>query len=137
MTLCDTGPLFALVDSTQTQHIPVIKTLAKISTPLVTTWACFAEAMYLSLDRGGWRMQEQLCKLLLDNILTFYEIKNTEYHRLFVLLEKYRDRPMDLADATLVIAAEGLKENNILTLDSDFFFYLINDSDAFNVISLS
>ncbi len=43
---------------------------------------------------------------------------------------------MDLADATLVITAERLNINKILTFDSDFFFYLINDVDTFEVINL-
>jgi predicted nucleic acid-binding protein len=51
-------------------------------------------------------------------------------------MEKYQDRPMDFADATLVVTSEKLKIKNILTFDSDFFFYLVNDKDAFNVINL-
>ncbi len=51
-------------------------------------------------------------------------------------MEKYKDRPMDLADATLVVTAENLKIKRILTFDSDFFFYRINDSEAFEVIDL-
>ena len=51
-------------------------------------------------------------------------------------MEKYKDRPMDLADATLVVTAENLKIKLILTFDSDFVFYRINDSQAFEVIDL-
>ncbi|WP_353929058.1 nucleic acid-binding protein [Okeanomitos corallinicola TIOX110] len=136
MILCDAGPLFALVDQTQPQHESIRKAVTKLSTPLITTWPCFTEAMYLALHRGGWVMQNQLGKLIINNMLTFYEIKITDYERLFELMKKYQDRPMDLADGTLVIAAECLGINRILTLDSDFFFYLINDSQPFNVINL-
>jgi hypothetical protein len=136
MTLCDAGPLFALVDKKQPKHAPVRKAIPKLSKPLITTWPCFTEAMYLALNRGGWAMQDQLGKLLFDGLLTFYEIQPRDYPRLFQLIEKYQDRPMDLADATLVVAAERLGLKQILTLDSDFFFYLINDSDPFEVIHL-
>jgi predicted nucleic acid-binding protein len=44
---------------------------------------------------------------------------------------------MDLADSTLVLAAERLGLQHILTLDSDFFFYLINNSVSFHVIPLA
>lgn len=135
MTLCDAGPLFALVDKTQPKHASVRKAFTK-SIPFVTTWSCFTEAMYLALHRGGWVMQNQVGKLVLDSLLTFYEIQPTDYSRLFELMEKYRDRPMDLGDATLVVAAEQQGHKQILTLDSDFFFYLINDSEAFDVIYL-
>jgi predicted nucleic acid-binding protein len=43
---------------------------------------------------------------------------------------------MDLADATLVVAAERLELKQILTMDSDFLFYLINDNESFEVIHL-
>ncbi len=136
MTLCDAGPLFALVDKKQPEHASIRKALAQLSMPLITTWPCLTEAMYLALNRGGWVMQKQLIKLLLDGMLIVYEIQQRDYPRLSQLLQKYQDRPMDLGDATLVIAAERLGVKQILTIDSDFLFYLINDSDPFNVIHL-
>ena len=51
-----------------------------------------------------------------------------------MLMEKYQDVPMDLADASLVAAAERLKLNRIFTIDSDFYVYRIHDKDAFEVI---
>ncbi len=50
-------------------------------------------------------------------------------------MEKYRDVPMDLADASLVAAAERLSLNRIFTLDSDFYVYRLYDKDAFDVLS--
>jgi predicted nucleic acid-binding protein len=41
---------------------------------------------------------------------------------------------MDLADATLVLAAEKTGYRQILTLDSDFLFYRIGDRDTFEII---
>ena len=49
-------------------------------------------------------------------------------------MEKYSDTPMDLADASLVAAAEGLGLHRIFTLDSDFQVYRINGSTAFEVV---
>ena len=51
-----------------------------------------------------------------------------------VLMEKYRDTPMDPADASLVPPAEGLGLHRIFTLDSDFQVYRINGSTAFEVV---
>ena len=50
------------------------------------------------------------------------------------LMEKYRDTPMDLADATLVAAAETLNITRIFTLDSDFQVYRINGRTPFEII---
>ncbi len=92
--------------------------------------------MYLALHRGGWRMQKQLGQILLDNLLTVYDIQESDYSRLFTLMEQYQDRPMDLADATLVLVAEKTGYRQILTLDSDFLFYRISDRNTFDVIQV-
>lgn len=41
--------------------------------------------------------------------------------RAFDLMARYRDHPMDLADASLVLAAETLKTQRIFTIDRDDF----------------
>lgn len=136
MTLCDAGPLFALVDKKQPKHEPCREAVKKLSKSFTTTWPCFSEAMYLAGKQGGWGMQNQLGKLLVEGLLTIYEIRREDYNRLFQLIKKYRDCPMDLADATLVLAAERLGIKQILTLDSDFYVYLIGDSEPFDVLQL-
>jgi predicted nucleic acid-binding protein len=41
--------------------------------------------------------------------------------RSFQLMDQYADHPMDLADASLVVAAETLRTRKIFTLDRDDF----------------
>jgi uncharacterized protein len=136
MILCDAGVLLCLVDRTQPQHKAYKSAVMRLAKPLVTTWSCLTEAMYLALHRGDWQMQKQLGQLLLDKLLTVYEIQESDYSRLLTLMEQYRDRPMDLADATLVLAAEKTGYRQIFTLDSDFLFYRIGDRDTFDVIQV-
>ena len=47
-----------------------------------------------------------------------------------VLMEKYQDRPMDLADASLVAAAERLGIRQVFTVDGDFQIYRLADGSA-------
>jgi uncharacterized protein len=68
-------------------------------------------------------------------LLTIHTIQETDYSRLLTLMEQYRDRPMDLADATLVLVAEKTGYRQILTLDSDFLFYRIHNQESFEIIS--
>lgn len=136
MILCDAGVLLCLVDRTQPKHKAYKSVVMRLANPLVTTWSCLTEAMYLALHRGGWQMQKQLGQLLLDKLLTVYKIQESDYSRLLVLMEQYRDRPMDLADATLVLVAEKTGYRQILTLDSDFLFYRIGDRNTFDVIQI-
>jgi uncharacterized protein len=51
-----------------------------------------------------------------------------------VLMRQYRDTPMDLADASLVVAAERLNLHRIFTLDSHFYAYRINGTHSFEVV---
>jgi uncharacterized protein len=136
MILCDRGVLLCLVDPTQPQHQDYKQVVIRLRKPLITTWACLTEVMYLALRRGGWQMQQQVAKYLLDDLLTIYDIQSNDFDRLFALMAKYQDRPMDLADATLVLTAEKTGVNQILTIDSDFLFYRIADRDSFNIIQV-
>jgi uncharacterized protein len=136
LILCDTGVLLCLVDRSQPQHQDYKQAVIRLRKPLITTWACLTEVMYLALGRGGWKMQKQVAQYLLDDLLTIHEIQSDDYDRLFALMEKYQDRPMDLADATLVLTAEKTGANQILTLDSDFLFYRIADQESFNIIQV-
>lgn len=50
------------------------------------------------------------------------------------LMEKYRDTPMDLADASLVAVAESRSLRRIFTLDSDSHVYRLADGSTLDVI---
>ena len=134
MILCDTGVLLCLCDRSQPKHEACKEAVRKSKQPLLTTWSCLTETMYLALHRGGWTMQQQIANLLLSQTLQVFQIQIEDYARLFALMAQYRDRPMDLADATLVLAAEKTGLKQILTLDSDFLFYQISDRGSFEVI---
>jgi hypothetical protein len=49
-------------------------------------------------------------------------------------MRQYQDVPMDLADASLVSAAETLNISRIFSLDSDFYIYRLQGKKAFEVI---
>ena len=46
-----------------------------------------------------------------------FALEDSHASRIAALMEKYRDLPMDLADASLVILAESLGEGRILSTD--------------------
>jgi predicted nucleic acid-binding protein len=50
------------------------------------------------------------------------------------LMETYRDRPMDLADASIVAAAEHLDMRRLFALDRDFYIYRLADGSALEVV---
>jgi len=82
-------------------------------------------------------MQKQLWQMLTNELLTIYEIDPGDYEHLSALMEQYQDRPMDLADATLVLTAEKTGFHQILTLDQDFYFYRINGKSSFEIVQVN
>ena len=46
-----------------------------------------------------------------------------------ILMDKYSDVPMSLADASLVATAETQNLRRVFTLDSDFRVYRVNDKE--------
>jgi len=134
-TLADAGPLVALIDQGQGEiHLTCVAALASLSGSLLTTWPCFTEAMYFLGDLKGWSGQEALWRFVERGALRIHLPADTETIRMRALMEKYVDRPMDLADASLVAAAETQRLHRVFTLDSDFRVYRINGTTAFDVV---
>jgi predicted nucleic acid-binding protein len=134
LTLIDAGPLVALIDADEADHERCRTTLAELRLPLLTTWAAFTEAMYLLGQAGGWPGGEALWRLVLRNDLLIAPFSAAASERAAELMERYADRPMDLADATLVALAEERGETRIFTLDGDFHIYQRNDRQHFEVV---
>ncbi|MCW3096756.1 MAG: putative nucleic acid-binding protein contains domain [Chthonomonadaceae bacterium] len=79
-------------------------------------------------------MQRLLWKMVNDGLLTFPAPTEAEVERMQILMELYRDTPMDMADASLVAAAETSGEKRVFTLDSDFYFYQPHGREPFEVV---
>jgi uncharacterized protein len=134
VTLCDAGPLVALVNDRDTHHarcVAVMNTLPRGG--LVTTWACLAEAMYL-LGRSGWRAQDALWAFVARGVLKVHASTGSEWERMRTLMRVYRDTPMDLADASLVAASETLNQRRVFTIDRHFHTYRYQQDQAFEVV---
>jgi predicted nucleic acid-binding protein len=134
MTLCDASPLIALINEGDDNHQRCVDILPSLSAPLVTTCACFTEAMYLLGRYGGWFAQQELWGYVADEILIIHHHTSDELTRMEILMKQYRDIPMDLADASLVAMAEVLNQRQIFTLDHDFYIYRLRGKQTFEII---
>ena len=134
MTLTDTGPLVALVDSGEATHVRCVKLLSRLSGPLLTTWPCLTEAMYLLGKSGGYPFQKALWQFYINGLLAIHEQNALDAKRMRLLMDQYRDAPMDLADASLVAAAETLGVQSVFTLDKHFYAYRLTNGQAFTVV---
>lgn len=132
MILVDAGPLIALIHADDRNHERCAAALAEIREPLATVWPAVAEAMYLL---NAWRSQEALWKMLETEALAVLPLGPSDLARMHALMKKYRDLPMDLADAALVRVAERERIRRIFTLDRrDFEVYRSHGTDRFSVI---
>ncbi len=134
MILCDTGPLIAVIIKAEVNHARCLATLATLRGSLITTWACITEAMHLLYRYGGHAAQDELWGYLSDGLLSVHIHTDAEKRRMRALMRQYADTPMDLADASLVAAAETLQTRRIFTLDSDFYVYRLANGSAFDVV---
>lgn len=133
--LCDAGPLVALVDESDEHHARCTDALKHLPPrPLKTTWPCFTEAMYLLGRRGGFRSQRELWGVVTKGLVEFDVPAPDEWQRMRDLMGEYEDLPMDLADASLVTAAERLGTERVFTVDRHFHAYRIKGRNAFEVI---
>ena len=133
MVIVDTGPLVALFDESEPAHQACLDALQSMRAPLITTWPVLTESFYLLSD---WQKgQDELWEFILSGGLTVEEIPASHCGRLRDLMRKYRDKPMDLADATLVVLAEMHKARVVFTLDRrDFSIYRPKHLKHFDLI---
>jgi uncharacterized protein len=126
--------LVALVDAGERDHAKCRRALKHLVAPMVTTWPVLTEAMYLLGDAGGWPAQRALWGMIEREALVLAELQAADIARARALMEKYRDSPMDIADATLVAVAEARGLKRVFTLDSDFGVYRLRGREAFELI---
>jgi predicted nucleic acid-binding protein len=119
--IVDTGPLVAFFDSAERHHRWVSERIDELAAPLLVCEPVLAETMHL-LARFP-RAQDMLFGLIENGALQISFRLADHVAELRKLVRKYRDRPMSLADASIVRMAEIHEQHAILTLDSDFLIY--------------
>ena len=135
MTLNDTGPLVGLINVADQHHARCVAALTALpAESLLTTWPCFTEAMHLLLRDGGYSHQAALWSMYFDGRLVLHQPSTEETHRMAALMERYRNLPMDLGDASLVAAAESLGLRSVFTVDRQFYVYRLENGAALDVV---
>ena len=131
--LIDTGAILALVDPDDEWHHACVEVKGNFELPLITSLAVLTETFYMTgKDRRGiaavWRLTR-------SGALTVAEIDDRDLANVEALMARYRDRPMDFADATLVHLAERESLSAIFTVDhNDFETYRIKGRRPFRIL---
>lgn len=120
----DTGPLVALLNRRDRHHVWVREVLDTVEPPVFTCEAVISEACFLlgRIDGG----QDAVLELLSEDVLRIDFRMTSELDALRVLMKKFANVPMSLADACLVRMTELDPRSQVLTLDGDFRVYRRN-----------
>jgi uncharacterized protein len=132
--LCDTGPLVTVCNSHSRLFPSYSEVFKNLPKPLLITWAVFTETMYFLSKTGGWNVQEILWRYYENNIVSIYDLNRENILRIHELMTSYKDTPMSVADASLVVVGEVLRIQKIFTTDSDFNVYRLRGMDTFEII---
>lgn len=133
MILVDAGPLVALLHADDQHHNRCVTVLRRIRSPLVTVWPAVTEAMYLLSFSA--EAQQALWDRLSAEVPRVLPLDREDMPRLKELMWKYRDLPMDFADASLVRVAEREELDTIFTIDrTDFEVYRLPHRKRFRIL---
>ena len=124
--LVDMGPLVALLNRRDRDHLWCASQLGSLSDPLVTCDAVLSEAFFLlkrSTDGGEKQLAEMIRRGLLQSQFEFSQNQG----RVLDLMKKYHDLPTSFADVCLVVMAESFPGAKVWTLDRNFRVYRMAD----------
>lgn len=122
--IVDTGPLVALLNRRERHHSWVAKVMDTIEPPMFTCDAVLSEACFLL--RNVHSGQDKILELVARGLVRsdFHVMAEVDAAR--ILMKRYANVPMSLADACLVRMTELEHRCVVLTLDSDFKIYRRN-----------
>jgi uncharacterized protein len=130
--LLDTGVIVALLDRSERRHRACLQALEALTVPLVTCEAVIAESCHLVRRLPG------AVDAVLENVASgAFQIPwhlSGSAPAIQLILRKYRDRNVDLADACLIHLAGTLHTGDILTLDRDFEVYRWSRNKPFRML---
>jgi hypothetical protein len=135
MILVDAGPFKALFDPKDPYHDRCQAVFRKVREDLITTVPVLVEAFYLldPASPGSARLRDFIER----GGLSVWFLDRPALDRSLDLMEQYADHPMDLADASLVAAAEALKIRKIFTVDrNDFSAYRIRQGHGYKAFEI-
>ncbi len=130
--LVDTGPIVAVLDRKDAHHVWAIDQFKTFSPLFLTCEAVITEASHI-LKRNGFHADIVFELITLGGIALGFDLKQ-ERSSVETLMKRYRDNPMDLADACLVRMTELYQDSTVLTLDSDFHVYRKHRRETIPVI---
>jgi predicted nucleic acid-binding protein len=119
--LLDTSGLLAAIDAAQRHHAGAASSLAAAQPPLVVSPFVLAELDYLVLTRVGAAARANVLAEVARGAYLLAPFDNADVARADVIVSRYADLAISLADASIVVLAERHGVRDVLTLDERHF----------------
>ena len=131
--LLDTGAFVALLDKSENNHQRCVDFFKSFRGKILTTEPVLTETIYLL--GPSVKAQKAVIEFILKGGAILVPQSTESLSRASALMEKYRDIPMDFADATLVYLAEETGISEIFTLDiRGFSTYRFQGKKVFKIL---
>lgn len=117
----DTGPIVAMLDADEAHHDWVMSQMQRLRAPLVSCEAVLTEAAFL-MSRAGVD-SSIVPQLVTRGFVTIAKLFDDDAAQIVRLMARYRNVPMSLTDACLVMLVERTPNATLFTLDFDFSIY--------------
>jgi len=132
MIMVDTGFWLALASKIDNYHHRAKERLIQFDEIFIMTWPVMTETGHLLLRRLGPYAQQKFIENYANGAFQVFSLTSEQASNMAVLMKKYANLPMDLADASLVILAEHLGPGCILSTDlRDFSTYRWRQYEVF------
>ncbi|MEO5567110.1 MAG: PIN domain-containing protein [Gemmatimonadaceae bacterium] len=119
--VADTGPLYALVDSSDAWHERVVAWWMTNRADIVVPVGVIPEVAYLLQARIGPEAELAFVQSLADGELEIEPLENEDLARIAHLMDQYADMRLGFVDASVIAAAERLETRDVLTTDRRHF----------------
>jgi predicted nucleic acid-binding protein len=127
--LLDTSGLLAAIDSSQRHHRAAAAAVRAAVAPRILSPFVLAELDYLLATRVGRAAQDRLLEQVEWGVYRLECFDQADVARARVVLDRYRDLGLGIADASVVVLAERYGTTDVLTIDERHFRALRGPGD--------
>lgn len=122
--IVDTSALLAYFDATEPAHQSVASVIDGATRPLVVSPYVIAELDYLMLTRHGTHAEHAVLEELAGGAWDLPDFGSARLRAATKIVQAYRDVPIGVADASLVVLATEYRTDRVVTLDRRHFSIL-------------
>lgn len=119
IAIVDSGPLIAAANRSDKYHFAALSALRSSAFRLVIPALCVAETSHILAASSGSKKEAEFLRGLTTLDVRLPEAD--EWSRIAELVEKYSDLPLSGTDASVVVLAERLETDLVLTTDHRHF----------------